>query len=220
MRTSSFFAASAVFAALLVAAPVQAAFNPQGPASGGGSGSTASVTVVTNVVNDDGGSLLPASFLMTYGDGVSVLSSFAGTASPGMHLTVSPGSYQVQGPDQAGYARTYGAGCSGTLAKDDSATCIVTYDDIAPADCEATDAGCGDPAPPTGPEGGSDCAITDAGCGTTTPPGGPVTPPGGSGTSTPPVPESGELPRTGGSTLPEAAALAATGVALSFRKRS
>ncbi|MFA5853953.1 MAG: hypothetical protein WC866_02585 [Patescibacteria group bacterium] len=232
-----------VFATALLtsAARVQAAsYNPTGPGPGGGGNSQATINVVTNVINDDGGIALPANFLMTYGDGMTTLSTWAGFGAPGITMAVSPGNYAVQGSHQPYYARFYGPGCSGTLAENGSATCVVTYDDVAiatpecsqgcdgpttppPGGCNMTS--CEPPAPPSCPVGSPDCApITppdvatcdplSPGCNPLTPPDGGTTPPGGDTNTV------DELPRTGGASLPMALVVMTFGVVLSLRKRS
>ncbi len=233
-------AALAVFAA-----PAQAAMiNPTGP-GGGGNSSHATIIVVTNVVNDNGGVALPGNFLMTYGDGISVLSTWAGFPAPGHSLVVPTGTYVVKGASLSWYVRSYGPGCSGTFSANGFATCVVTYDDVAlgTPGCEngcdvppSTPPGCMmtscDPITPPGcPIGSPDCAPStppdvatcdplSPGCNPSTPPGDGSTPPNG-GTDVPEDSSAGEeLPRTGGATFPFALILMASAVFLSLRKRS
>ncbi len=229
MRKSFF---TLVFAILLLASAssVQAAMALVTP-SGGGVTRHATVTVVTNVINDNGGTLLPAGVLMTYGDGLSTLSTFAGYPAPGFTLSVAPGTYQVEGADVVGYVRTYSAGCSGTLVPDGFASCVVTYDDgVAP--CVLGDENCMPSAPPSNPCPAAyvcnpptpPCVLGSENCTPTAPPGG--NPPGTSTTdpksssSTTSSTHDEELPRTGGSPVPEALVFAAFGIALPFLKRS
>lgn len=215
---------------LASAGSVQAAMAPVTPGGGGGT-RHATVTVVTNVVNDNGGTLLPAGVLMTYGDGLSTLSTFAGYPAPGFTLSVAPGTYQVEGADVAGYTRTYSAGCSGTLVPDGFASCVVTYDDVV-APCVLGNENCTPPAPPSNPCPAGyvcnpptpPCVLGSENCTPPAPPGGnppgtSTTDPSGSSSTTPSTSDE-ELPRTGGSPVPEALVFAALGIALSFRKRS
>ncbi len=212
---------------LASAGSVQAAMAPVTPGGGGGT-RHATVTVVTNVINDNGGTLLPAGVVMTYGDGLSTLSTFAGYPAPGFTLSVPPGTYQVQGSDVAGYTRVYGAGCSGTLVQDGFAACVVTYDDLA-APCVLGDENCTPPAPPSNPCPAGyvcnpptpPCVLGDEHCTPPAPPGGNTsTDPNDSSSTNTASTSDEELPRTGGSPVPEALVFAALGIALSFRKRS
>ncbi len=206
---------------------------------GGGGNSHASLTIITHTMNDNGGIALPSAVLMTYGDGISWTQAWAGFDLPGFSIVVPVGPYVIQGTNLAGYVRTYSPSCSGSLAEDGSATCIVTYDDVPPGTpgCEA---GC-DTIP-------TNCGVVD--CDPTVPAGGcppespdcpPIAPPETPGT-TPCVPSSPdcspmapsengsqepngttsteELPRTGGGALPVALALIAVGTTLMSRKRS
>lgn len=136
------------------------------PPGGGGNNSSGQLTVVTRVINDDGGVALPASFLMTVGDGISVVSTFAGMDTPGFTFAYAPGAYVVDSSVHPAYARSFSPGCTGTLAANQSAICIVTHDDFPPTG--------GGPNPPSGG-------------GPTPPPTPPSTPPSG-GNPTPPAP--------------------------------
>lgn len=193
---------------------------PSGP--GGGGNRNASILMVTSVINDDGGTALPSNFFTTYGDGVSVMWTWAAFPAPGLLIVVPPGNYAVEGSTHPAYRVSYDAGCSGTLASNGFATCNITYDDIGPddvvppANCPVGPTGC---APVEPPEAGG-CPPSSPDCGTepsteTSNPPGSVNVPNGSTTT------SEELPRTGGGAFPIAfASLAAALVGLSLRKRS
>ena len=58
-------------------------------------------------------------------------SSFPGSEA-GTVVYLSPGAYSVDetGGGPAGYAKSIGAGCSGTIANGDSKSCTITNDDI------------------------------------------------------------------------------------------
>ena len=90
------------------------------------------LTVIKNVVNDDGGTSTAGDFLITVDDPGTDPPSFPGAGSPGTTVTIDAGAYDVTEGPHAGYAVTYSAGCSGTLERGDSATCTITNDDIAP----------------------------------------------------------------------------------------
>ncbi len=90
---------------------------------------TATLTVIKNVINDDGGIKTPGDFTINItGTNVSN-SSFSGSAS-GVDVTLDAGSYSVDENADAAYAKTLGTGCFGTLAAGESATCTITNDDI------------------------------------------------------------------------------------------
>jgi uncharacterized repeat protein (TIGR01451 family) len=90
------------------------------------------LTVIKNVVNDNGGTAAASAFTMTI-NGVSAQggNSFAGAASPGVTKTLtSVGAYGVTEGSVAGYTQTSAsADCSGTIAVGESKTCTITNDD-------------------------------------------------------------------------------------------
>jgi hypothetical protein len=91
----------------------------------------ASLTVIKNVVNDNGGSAQPSAFTMTI-NGVTAPGgkSFPGD-STGVSRLVNPGSYNVTETGPAGYAATFSEDCTGTIGLGQSKTCTVTNDDKA-----------------------------------------------------------------------------------------
>ena len=94
----------------------------------------AELVVIKEVVNDNGGTAKPGDFSMTVsGVDTSGPSTFPGAASPGTSVQLtSVGSYGVAEGAHAGYAVTYSAGCTGTIAWGETKTCTITNDDIAP----------------------------------------------------------------------------------------
>jgi hypothetical protein len=107
-----------------------------------GARASATLRVIKQVVNDDGGSALASDWTMHIRSGLPLddvvgKSPFAGAESPGVTRTLAAGSYVVSesgGP--AGYASTFSADCNAsgqiTLAPGESKTCTITNDDIAP----------------------------------------------------------------------------------------
>ena len=91
-----------------------------------------SLTVIKHVVNDNGGTKAAADFSLTIDDPGSNPAAFAGAESPGTTVAVDPGAYSVSEGSHDGYAVSYSAGCTGSLAIGESATCTVTNNDIAP----------------------------------------------------------------------------------------
>jgi len=88
----------------------------------------AHLTVIVEVVNNNGGTKQPGDFTVNVSsNGRSV--SFPGEGAPGRELTGSPGSYTVTQSTDADYTTTYSSGCRGTLGPGDSVTCVITTDD-------------------------------------------------------------------------------------------
>lgn len=91
----------------------------------------ATLTVIKYVVNDNGGTATSSNFTMNVsGTNVSTPNGFPGDEN-GTAVTMDAGSYSVTETGPAGYASST-IGCSGTVASDDSVTCTITNDDIAP----------------------------------------------------------------------------------------
>ena len=91
---------------------------------------TASLTLIANVKNDNGGTFSPSSFSL-YIDGASV--------SLGTPITLTPGNHKATSAKVPGYATTtWGYQCPSpgdgniTLNKGDNKTCVIVYDDIPP----------------------------------------------------------------------------------------
>ncbi len=117
-----------------------------GSGSGGGSGGapapSTGITVITNVINDNNGSLLPSAFEMQVnGESPALTSAFRLSAmsaisfvgsSSGVSVALLPGPYSVTQTNSAGYVLTMSPGCSGTLVDGQVVTCVMTYDDELP----------------------------------------------------------------------------------------
>jgi Prealbumin-like fold domain len=95
--------------------------------------------VIKHVVNDSGGSASAANFTMSVTGTSPNPASFAGAESPGTTVTLGAGSYNVTETGPSGYAASFSADCTGTIAAGQEKTCTVTNDDVA--------------APPVGNEG-------------------------------------------------------------------
>jgi hypothetical protein len=111
-----------------------------GGGGNGGSPTTTGLTIFTNVINDNGGSLLPSAFEVhvngedprfTSGFSIAAVSTltFAGSAG-GVNVAMSPGAYTVTPASVNGYTFTMSAGCSGTLGSGQVQTCTITADDV------------------------------------------------------------------------------------------
>ena len=71
-----------------------------------------------------------ADFSMTVtGTNVQPAATFAGAESPGTTVTLIAGTYSVDEAADAGYTKTLGANCSGTIANGETKTCTITNDD-------------------------------------------------------------------------------------------
>src|SRR5690606_2526985 len=94
----------------------------------------ASLTVVTRVINDDGGMATADQFTVTVSDASGVVSTFPGAAD-GTELVLGAGGYTVDGGSLAGYSSTIGGDCAadGTLtaAPGGEYTCTVVHNDVA-----------------------------------------------------------------------------------------
>jgi DNA/RNA endonuclease YhcR with UshA esterase domain len=92
--------------------------------------------VIKHVINDNGGTATAPSFTMTVaGTGVqNGTTSFAGAESPGTSLSstlIVGGGYNVTETGPSGYAASFSADCTGTIAAGVTKTCTVTNDDNA-----------------------------------------------------------------------------------------
>jgi large repetitive protein len=86
------------------------------------------LTVVKHVVNDSGAQKTAAQFTMLVTG--TVLASFPGSQD-GTTVALNAGQYGVDEIADPGYAKSLGAGCTGTIAVGEEKTCVVTNDDIA-----------------------------------------------------------------------------------------
>lgn len=87
------------------------------------------LTVITHVVNDNGGSKAAGDFqIAVTGDNASP-TSFAGAEAPGTPVALDPGTYSVAGGDDSGYTKTVSGDCAGSISAGGNKTCTITYDD-------------------------------------------------------------------------------------------
>ena len=92
----------------------------------------ATLKVIKDVINDNGGTNVPGDFTMTVSGNSPSPASFPGQGSPGTTVSLDPGAYSVSESGPSGYAKTQSADCSGTIAVGETKTCTITNDDIAP----------------------------------------------------------------------------------------
>jgi len=94
--------------------------------------SPSTVIVIKHVVNNNGATATAANFTMTVTGSSPSPASFAGAESPGTTVTLNAGSYSVSESGPGGYAASFSADCTGSIASGETKTCTVTDDDIQP----------------------------------------------------------------------------------------
>jgi hypothetical protein len=91
---------------------------------------TGRLTVIKNVINDNGGTKQPSDFTLTVTGNTPSSNLLAGTTSPGTTISIGPGPYSVteNNPDPR-YSVTYSPECSGTIGAGETSICTVTNND-------------------------------------------------------------------------------------------
>ncbi|MEX2588474.1 MAG: hypothetical protein WD602_10860 [Actinomycetota bacterium] len=89
------------------------------------------VTVIKQVVNDNGGSAVAGDFTINVSGTGATPSSFAGN-STGTMVTLTAGGYSVTEVPDPDYTVAYSADCTGTIANGQTKVCTVTNDDAPP----------------------------------------------------------------------------------------
>lgn len=102
---------------------------------------TANLTIIKDVVNDDSGINVPGDFTMVINATNPSDNNFAGVNSTGTIITIDPGAYSVDETGPGGYDASFSAQCSGTAFAGESYTCTITNDDSVPIDCNPPGAG-------------------------------------------------------------------------------
>ncbi len=92
-----------------------------------------SLTVIKHVINDDGGTKVASDFTITVTGTNANPATFPGVESPGTHVDIAAGTYNVTEAADSGYAATYSADCSGSITDGDIKVCTITNNDIAVA---------------------------------------------------------------------------------------
>src|SRR5205823_121029 len=90
------------------------------------------LVVIKHVVNDNGGTKAANDFSMNVTGPSASPASFLGAESPGTEVALNAGSYTVGETGPVGYASSFSADCSTTIAVGETKTCTVTNDDIQP----------------------------------------------------------------------------------------
>jgi hypothetical protein len=81
-------------------------------------------------VNDNGGTKVAADFAIAVTGTVPAPASFPGSTA-GTPVAIGPGSYSVSETVDPGYAASYSAGCTGTIALGETKNCEITNNDKA-----------------------------------------------------------------------------------------
>jgi hypothetical protein len=89
----------------------------------------AQLIVVKHVINDDGGAAVASDFTMNVEGANAIPSSFTGDES-GTTVSVNAGPYSVDETGPSGYAKSFSADCSGSIALAETKTCTVTNNDV------------------------------------------------------------------------------------------
>ena len=92
----------------------------------------AKLIVIKHVINDNGGTATAANFTLDSGGSNDTPDNFPGAEAPGTQVTLDAGTYNVTETGPAGYAASFSADCSGSIANGQTKTCTVTNDDISP----------------------------------------------------------------------------------------
>ncbi|KKL88008.1 hypothetical protein LCGC14_1929010, partial [marine sediment metagenome] len=87
------------------------------------------LTVITNVINDDGGSAAASDFRMSVSGNDPIPESFPGDEK-GVRVSIEQGSFSVFESALDGYTQSFSADCSGTIELYGKKTCTVTNDDV------------------------------------------------------------------------------------------
>jgi peptidoglycan/xylan/chitin deacetylase (PgdA/CDA1 family) len=90
---------------------------------------TANLTIIKDVVNDNNGTNVPGDFTMVITANNPSGNNFAGVSGAGNTITIDPGSYSVDETGPGGYFATFSAECEGTAVAGESFTCTITNDD-------------------------------------------------------------------------------------------
>ncbi|MEK7215933.1 MAG: hypothetical protein AAB289_10100, partial [Chloroflexota bacterium] len=92
------------------------------------------LTVIKNVINDNGGAKNAADFTLTVtGTNVQPSATFPGAGIPGTTVTLNAGTFSTDEAAVQGYTKSFGTSCSGTITNGASKSCTITNDDIAPS---------------------------------------------------------------------------------------
>ncbi|HEU5460890.1 MAG TPA: discoidin domain-containing protein, partial [Nitrososphaeraceae archaeon] len=89
------------------------------------------INIVTQVINDNGGTNQTKDFIISVNGSQATPNSFPGNPD-GQSVSLQPGPYQVQINNLSGYKDTFSAGCKGIIGSGDNMECVITLDDMGP----------------------------------------------------------------------------------------
>jgi sugar lactone lactonase YvrE len=89
----------------------------------------ATLVVVVDVVNDDGGTAVASDWTVAVTGANPVPASFPGAAAPGTAVTLDAGPYSVAQSGPTGYTASLSADCAGTAVIGQTRTCTIVNDD-------------------------------------------------------------------------------------------
>ncbi|HKO40964.1 MAG TPA: discoidin domain-containing protein, partial [Nitrososphaeraceae archaeon] len=89
------------------------------------------INILTQVINDNGGTKQTKDFIISVNGTQATPNSFPGNPD-GQSVSLQPGSYEVKISNFSGYKTTLSAGCKGVIDSGDNLECVITFDDINP----------------------------------------------------------------------------------------
>lgn len=92
-------------------------------------GKSATLRVIKNVLNDNGGTRMPSDFIISVSGNNVSQPSFAGKSAPGTLVVLDPGRYAVTEAMDRNYSTNYSPDCIGGILAGESKTCTISNDD-------------------------------------------------------------------------------------------
>ena len=89
------------------------------------------INIVTQVINDNGGTNETKDFIISVNGSQATPNSFPGNPD-GQSVSLHPGTYEVKINNFSEYKTTLSAGCQGIIDSGDNIECVITFDDINP----------------------------------------------------------------------------------------
>ncbi len=91
-----------------------------------------SLNIITQVINNNGGNKQTKDFAVLVNGTQPTPNSFPGNPD-GQYVSIQPGNYEIQIKNFTGYETTLSAGCKGTIGSGEKRDCVITLDDMDPA---------------------------------------------------------------------------------------
>lgn len=95
-------------------------------------GAQSSLSIIKNVVNNNGGSKQASDFTITIQGNNPSSNLLRGAPNPGTLINIGPGQYRVDERTDPGYDKYLSPGCEGVLGRGESRVCTITNDDKRP----------------------------------------------------------------------------------------